>query len=80
MLAIPNPQPTPPPLPLLEDLASFLIGAAYVGIVLVLVLLVLWGTGVLRRIGMSAQQSLTVIGGLTVVVVVVGALGAFFRG
>ena len=80
MLAIPNPQPTPPPLPFLEDLASFLIGAAYVGIVLVLVLLVLWGTGVLRRIGMSAQQSLTVIGGLTVVVVVVGVLGAFFRG
>ncbi|HAQ9610375.1 TPA: hypothetical protein IYE65_002926 [Enterococcus faecium] len=80
MLAIPNPQPTRPPLPFLDDVASFLIGATYVGAGVVLVLLVLWGTGVLRRAGLSAQKSLTLIGGLTVVVVVVGVLGVLIRG
>lgn len=80
MLAIPNPEPTRPPLPFLDDVSSSLIFAAYVGVALVLVLLVLWGTGVLRRAGLSAQQSLTLTGALTAVVVVVGVLGVLLRG
>jgi len=80
VLAIPNPEPTRPPLPFLDDVSSFLIIAAYVGVALVLVLLVLWGTGVLHRAGLSAQQSLTLTGALTAVVVVVGVLGVLLHG
>ncbi|KPG82407.1 hypothetical protein [Frigoribacterium sp. RIT-PI-h] len=80
MLAVPNLEPTRPPLSFLDDVSSFLILATYVGVAVVLVLLVLWGTGVLRRAGLSAQQCLTLTGALTAVVVVVGVLGVLLRG
>lgn len=80
MLAIPNPQPTRPPLPFLDDLSSFLLGTAFVVSGAVLLLLVLWATGVLRQFGMSAQTAILVIGVLTVVAIIVGVLGVVFRG
>jgi len=80
MLAIPNPQPVRPPLPLLDNASSFLIGSAIVGAVLVIVLIALAGIGVLRRFGISAQRSVMLIGGLGLVTIVVGLLGVFLRG
>ena len=80
MLAIPNPEPVRPPLQLLDDASSFLIGSAIVGAVLVIVLIVLAGIGVLRRFGISAQRSVVLIGGLGLVTIVVGLLGVFLRG
>ena len=80
MLAIPNPEPVRPPLQLLDDASSFLIGSAIVGAVLVIVLIVLAGIGVLRRFGISAQRSVVLIGGLALVTIVVGLLGVFLRG
>ena len=80
MLAIPNPQPVRPPLPLLDNASSFLIGSAIVGAVLVIVLIALAGIGVLRRFGISAQRSVVLIGALGLVTIVVGLLGVFLRG
>jgi len=80
MSAIPNPQPTRPPLPFLDDVAAFLVGASLVGAGVTLVVLALWATGVLRRVGLSSQQSVMVAGGLTVATVVVGVLGVLLRG
>ena len=80
MSAIPNPQPTRPPLPFLDDLASFFTGTAVVAGVLAVVLLVLAAIGVLRRVGISAQQSVVVIGVVALASVVTGLLAVFLHG
>ena len=80
MSAIPNPQPTRPPLPFLDNLASFFTGTAVVTGVLAVVLLVLAAIGVLRRVGISAQQSVIVIGVAILASVVTGLLAVFLHG
>jgi len=80
MSAIPNPQPTRPPLPFLDDLATFFTGTAVVAGVLAVVLLVLAAIGVLRRVGISAQQSVIVIGVAILASVVTGLLAVFLHG
>lgn len=80
MSAIPNPQPTRPPLPFLDDLATFFTGTAVVTGVLAVVLLVLAAIGVLRRVGISAQQSVIVIGVAILASVVTGLLAVFLHG
>ncbi|MCJ0700271.1 hypothetical protein FRIG_03830 [Frigoribacterium faeni] len=80
MSAIPNPQPTRPPLPFLDDLATLFTGTAVVTGVLAVVLLVLAAIGVLRRVGISAQQSVVVIGVAVLASVVTGLLAVFLHG
>ena len=80
MLAIPDPQPMRPPLPFFDDLATFFTGTAVVAGVLAVVLLVLAAIGVLRRVGVSAQQSVIVIGVAVLIAVVTALLAVWLHG
>ena len=80
MLAIPNPQPLRPPLPVLDEVASFLVNAAISVSWVVVLLLVLWAVGVPTLMGISRQKTVLVIGVLAVVAIIAGVLGVLFRG
>ena len=80
MLVIPNPRPERPPLAFLDELASFLTGAAIFGGVVAVLLLMLAATGVLRLAGVTAQRSVTLIGTVAGVTVVVALLAVVVRG
>jgi len=80
VLAIPNPRPERPPLAFLDDLASFLSGVAVFGGIVTVLLLILAATGVLRLAGVTAQRSVTVIGSVAGVTIVLALLAVLVRG
>lgn len=80
MLAIPNPRPERPPLAFFDDLASFLTGVAVFGGIVTVLLLILAATGVFRLAGVTAQRSVTVIGSVAGVTIVLALLAVLGRG
>jgi len=80
VLAIPNPRPERPPLAFLDELASFITGAAVFGGVVSVLLLILAATGVLRLAGVTAQRSVTLIGSVAGVTIVLALLAVLLRG
>lgn len=80
MLAIPSPRPERPPLAFLDELASFITGAAVFGGVVSVLLLILAATGVLRLAGVTAQRSVTLIGSVAGVTIVLALLAVLLRG